>query len=58
MTYDELHKLGQKLFSAAIRHAKECSETVMEDGRDEHFWQTASATQLLEAATEYFHNAT
>ena len=58
MNYNELHRLGRKLFAAAMCHAEQEGETVTEDGRDEHMWQTGSARQLLEAATDYFDSFT
>lgn len=52
----ELKALAQRIFAGAMVHAAQDGETVMEDRRDEHFWNTASAKELLEAAADYFEN--
>ncbi len=49
-----LKTLAQRIFACAMVHAGQDGETVMEDRRDEHFWNTASSAQLLEAAADYF----
>lgn len=54
MDREELNTIGKKLFAAAMRHAKENGETVMEDGRDEHAWETLPAEVRIHAAVDYF----
>jgi hypothetical protein len=57
MDREELNTIGQKLFAAAMRDAKERGETVMEGGHDEHAWRTLTGRELILAATDYFDAA-
>lgn len=56
MDRKELYALAQIIFGAAMRDAAEEGETVMEDGRDEHFWASASGYDMLRAAASYFES--
>ena len=52
-----LHGVAQSIFRAAMVHAAEAGETVMEFGGDENFYQTAYGADLLRDAASYFDNA-
>jgi hypothetical protein len=56
MDPQELETIAKSLFASAMIFASQEGETVMEDGRDEHAYQTLSAPDLLRAAESFFND--